>query len=89
DGVQRQIDPGDPLERNIYELKADEAARVPRVPATLEAALDALEADHAFLLAGDVFTPDLIERWVEIKRDEVRALQQRPTPYEFEQYFNG
>ena len=89
DGVQRQIDPGDPLERNIYELKADEAARVPRVPATLEAALDALEADHAFLLAGDVFTPDLIERWVEIKRDEVRALQQRPTPYEYEQYFNG
>ncbi len=89
DGVQRQIDPGDPLERNIYELKADEAARVPRVPATLEAALDALEADQAFLLAGDVFTPDLIERWVEIKRDEVRALQQRPTPYEFEQYFNG
>ncbi|MFA7248676.1 MAG: type I glutamate--ammonia ligase [Dehalococcoidia bacterium] len=89
DGVQRQIDPGDPLERNIYELKPEDAARVPRVPATLEAALDALEADRAFLLAGDVFTPDLLERWIAIKRDEVEALQQRPTPYEFEQYFNG
>ena len=89
DGVQRQIDPGDPLERNIYELSADEAARVPRVPATLEAALDALEADQTFLRAGEVFTPDLLERWVAIKREEVRALQQRPTPYEYEQYFNG
>ena len=89
DGVQRQIDPGDPLERNIYELRPEDAGRVPRAPATLEAALDALEADKAFLLAGDVFTPDLLDRWIEIKRDEVRALQQRPTPYEYELYFNG
>ena len=89
DGVQRQLDPGDPLERNIYELRAEDAARVPRVPATLEAALDALEADRAFLLAGDVFTADLLDRWVELKRDEVSALRQRPTPYEYEQYFNG
>ena len=89
DGVQRQIDPGDPLDRNIYELKPEELARVPRVPHTLEAALDALETDRAFLLQGDVFTPDLLERWMAFKRAEVAGLQTRPTPYEYELYFNG
>ncbi len=89
DGVQRRIEPGDPVDRNIYELRADEAARVPRVPATLEASLEALDADRAFLLAGDVFTPDLLDQWLSIKHDEVQALRQRPTPYEYEQYFNG
>ena len=89
DGVQKQIDPGDPLDRNIYELQAADAARVPRVPATLEAALDALEADRAFLLQGDVFTADVIDRWVAFKREEVLGLQTRPTPYEYERYFNG
>ncbi len=89
DGVQRQIDPGDPLDRNIYDLGPDELARVPHVPHTLEAALDALEADRAFLLQGDVFTADVIDRWVAFKREEVLGLQTRPTPYEYERYFNG
>jgi glutamine synthetase len=89
DGVQRQIDPGDPVDRNIYELGAEELARVPRVPRSLEAALDALETDRAFLLQGDVFTADLLDRWVAFKRDEAAALQTRPTPYEYELYFNG
>ena len=89
DGVQRQIDPGDPLDRNIYELQPEDLARVPHVPPTLEAALDALEADHAFLLRGDVFTVDVLDRWLAFKREEVRGLQTRPTPYEYELYFSG
>ena len=89
DGIRKQIDPGDPLDRNIYELKAEEAARVPRVPGSLEAALDALAQDQAFLFQGAVFTEDLVVRWIAMKREEVQAAALRPTPYEYELYFNG
>jgi len=58
------------------------------VPTSLEAVLDALEADHDYLLAGDVFTPDLISEWVQIKRGEIAAIQQRPHPYEFDLYYS-
>ena len=68
--------------------RADEHAEVDQVPATLGAVLDALEADHEFLLAGDVFTPDLIETWIEIKRAEIQAIAVRPHPHEFELYYD-
>jgi glutamine synthetase len=89
DGIQRQIDPGDPLDKNIYELSPEEAAGVPTVPGSLDAALDALEADHDYLLAGGVFTQDLLDTWLEIKREEAASVRLRPTPYEYELYFNG
>ena len=89
DGIQNQIDPGDPLDRNIYELPPEEAAAVPTVPGSLGEALDALEADHDFLMQGGVFTQDVLDMWLAIKRDEVAGYSLRPTPYEFELYFNN
>ena len=88
DGIQNQIDPGDPLDRNIYDLPAEEASGLPHVPPHLGAALDALEADHDFLLQGGVFTDDVIDTWLEFKRGEVSEQAQRPTPFEYEMYFN-
>jgi len=89
DGIQNQIDPGDPVDRNIYDLPAEEAAALPHVPESLEAALDALEADSDFLLAGDVFTQDVLDHYIAFKRTEIDELRQRPTPYEYEMYFSG
>jgi glutamine synthetase len=88
DGIQNQIDPGDPMDRNLYDLSAEEARTIPHVPASLGEALDALDADHDFLLAGGVFTQDVLDGWLEFKRNEVSEHTQRPTPYEFELYFN-
>jgi glutamine synthetase len=89
DGIQNKIDPGQPLDKDIYELGPEELKDVPSVPASLEKALDALEADHEFLLKGDVFTPDAIEVWLSYKRTrEVDAVRLRPHPYEFTLYFD-
>ena len=88
DGIQNQIDPGDPLDRNIYDLPAEEAMGLPQVPANLGEALDALEADHDYLLQGGVFTQDVIDTWLEFKQSEVSEQAQRPTPFEYEMYFN-
>ena len=88
DGIQNEIDPGDPVDRNIYDLATEDARALPHVPATLGDALDALEEDHDFLLAGGVFSEDVIEEWLTHKRAEVAEQAQRPTPYEFEMYFN-
>ena len=89
DGVQNKIDPGDPLDKDIYGLSPEELAEVPSLPSTLEHALDELEADHDFLLKGDVFTQDLIDKWIEYKREnEVSALALRPHPYEFTMYYD-
>ena len=89
DGVQNKLSPGDPLDKDIYELSPEELAEVPSTPASLEAALDALEADHSFLPKGDVFTPDVIETWIAYKRaKEVDAMRLRPHPYEFMLYFD-
>ena len=88
DGIQNEIDPGDPLDRNIYELSAEEAANVPTVPGSLSEALDALEGDQDFLKQGDVFTQDVIDTWLEFKRDDVAQLALRPTPWEYQTYFN-
>ena len=89
DGIKRKITPGDPMDRDIYHLDAAAAAKVKQVPGSLEEVLNALEADHAFLLEGSVFTKDLIETWVAYKREkEVDPVRLRPHPYEFHLYYD-
>ena len=88
DGIQGRIEPPAPIDKDLYELPPEEHAKVEQVPTSLEAVLDALEADHEYLLAGDVFTPDLISEWIQIKRGEIAAIQQRPHPYEFDLYYS-
>jgi glutamine synthetase len=89
DGIKNRIDPGDPMDVDIYELPPEELAKVPLTPGSLEEALDALEADHDFLLQGGVFSQDLIDSWISYKREnEVDALRLRPHPYEFAMYYD-
>jgi glutamine synthetase len=88
DGVLNKIDPGEPIDKNMYELTPKELAKVPQVPGSLGEALDYLEGDHAFLLKGDVFTSDFLEMWINNKRKEVDALRLRPHPYEFFLYYD-
>jgi glutamine synthetase len=89
DGVQNRVDPGQPIDKNLYDLPPAEAKEVKSTPGSLEQALDALEADHAFLLRGEVFTEDVIETWLSYKRDkEVDAIRLRPHPYEFHLYYD-
>jgi glutamine synthetase len=89
DGVKNKIDPGDPLDKNIYSLSPEELARVPSMPSSLDEALDCLQGDHRFLLEGGVFTQDSIENWIEYKKAaEVDAMRLRPHPHEFELYFD-
>ncbi|GAB3626829.1 glutamine synthetase [Pandoraea terrae] len=89
DGIENKIDPGDPLDRNIYELSPAEAEHIPQVPGSLEEALSALAMDHAFLKKGDVFTDDVIQTWLNYKRKrEVEPVKLRPHPWEFYLYFD-
>jgi glutamine synthetase len=89
DGVENKIDPGPPLDKDIYELEAEELAKVPSMPGSLEDALSAIEKDHAFLLRGDVFTEGVLETFIEYKRKkEVDAIRLRPHPYEFALYYD-
>jgi glutamine synthetase len=90
DGVENQIDPGPPLDKNTYELTPAEAAAIRTVPGSLDEALSALEEDHEFLLRGDVFTKDVLDTWVQYKRTvEIDAMKLRPHPYEFHLYFDA
>jgi glutamine synthetase len=89
DGIQNKINPGEPLDKDIYDLEPEELEAVPKTPASLEEALIALRADHEFLLRGDVFTPDVIDTWIWYKTEnEVDALRLRPHPYEFALYYD-
>jgi glutamine synthetase len=89
DGIQNKLSPGEPLDKDIYDLPPEEAAEIPTAPASLSEALTSLERDHQFLLHGDVFTPDVIKTWIEYKREnEVDALRLRPHPYEFCLYYD-
>jgi glutamine synthetase len=89
DGIQNKIDPGDPADFDLYELEPEEAAKIRQVPSSLGESLEALEADHDFLLRGDVFTTDLIETWIDLKRkNEIDPLRLRPHPYEFYLYYD-
>ncbi len=87
DGIQNRIDPGDPVDENLYELPPNKAPK--QVPGSLTEVLDALERDHNFLLKGNVFTKDVIEVWIEFKRQEIDKIRLRPHPYEFYLYFDA
>jgi glutamine synthetase len=89
DGIQNRIEPPTPVDRDLYDLPVEELAKVPQVPGSLDEALLALEADHEYLLKGGVFTPDVIETWVDYKRaNEIDAVRLRPHPYEFYMYYD-
>jgi glutamine synthetase len=89
DGVLNKIDPGESLDKDIYDLSPEELKAVPSMPGTLDEALDALDADHDFLLKGDVFTEELLETYINYKRkNEAEAVRLRPHPYEFALYYD-
>jgi glutamine synthetase len=89
DGIENKIDPGEALDKDIYSLSPEELKEVPHVPRSLQGALDALRADHAFLLKGDVFTADLLDTWIQFKGEaEIDELRVRPTPTEFSLYYD-
>jgi glutamine synthetase len=89
DGIQNKIDPGDPIDKDLYDLEPEEAEKVKSTPGSLGEVLDALEEDHAWLLKGDVFTKDVIETWISYKREkELAQINLRPVPYEFFLYFD-
>jgi glutamine synthetase len=89
DGVRNKMEPAGPMDKDLYDLPPEELAKVPQVPGSLDEALDALEADHEFLLESDVFTADVIETWLAYKRErEVDAVRLRPHPWEFHLYYD-
>jgi glutamine synthetase len=89
DGIENKVDPGEPLDKDIYGLPPEELAEIPSAPGSLDEALDALQEDHEFLLKGDVFTKDVIEKWIEYKiENEVNEVKLRPHPHEFFLYFD-
>jgi len=89
DGIQNRTEPPDPVDKDLYDLPPEELAAVPQVPGSLEEALAALEADQDYLLAGGVFTPDLIETWTSFKRlKEIDEVRLRPHPWEFYLYYD-
>jgi len=90
DGIENKIDPGPPVERDLYEMHGAESAAIPTMPGSLDQALAALEADHAFLLKGGVFTEAVLTSWMDYKRNkEIDPMRLRPTPYEFFLYYDG
>ncbi len=89
DGIKNKINPGEPLDKDIYDLEPEELSKVAKTPDSLEEALDNLRRDHEFLLQGEVFTGDVIDTWIWYKREkEVDALRLRPHPFEFALYFD-
>ncbi len=90
DGIQNRIDPGEPMDKDLYELPPEELALIEQVPGSLGEVLDVLEADHEFLLKGDVFTPDVLETYIAYKREnEVDPVRMRPHPHEFTLYYDA
>jgi glutamine synthetase len=89
DGIQNKIDPGDPLDKDIYNLPPEELAEIPSAPGSLDEAIEALKADQEFLLKGDVFTQDAIDMWIEYKTEnEINDVKLRPHPHEFYLYYD-
>jgi len=88
DGIKNRIEPHEPIDKDLYELPAEEAKGIPQVPNSLLDSLEALDKDREFLTAGGVFTDELIDTWIEYKyENEILPMQQRPHPYEFELYY--
>jgi len=89
DGLENKIDPGEPLDKDIFELSPDEMRHVPSLPGSLEESLHALEADHAFLTKGGVFHEEFIRLWIDYKMSrEVNPMRMRPHPFEFNLYYD-
>jgi len=89
DGIQNKIDPGDPLDKDIYNLPPEELAEIPSAPGSLDEALEALKADQEFLMKGDVFTQDAIDMWIDYKTEnEINDIKLRPHPHEFYLYYD-
>jgi glutamine synthetase len=89
DGIQNKIHPGDAMDKNLYDLPPEELAQVPTVCGSLREALESLEADHAFLLKGDVFTKDQIDAYIDIKMADVARWEMTPSPVEFDMYYSA
>jgi len=90
DGIEGRTDPGQPLDRDIYEMTSAELQGTPKTPGSLDEALRSLERDHEFLMRGDVFTDDLVHTWIEYKRNnEVDPIRLRPHPFEFHLYYDN
>ena len=89
DGIKRGLKPGEPVDTDLFDLDEEQLSRIDHVPASLADAMDALEADHEFLLDGDVFTGDLIDEWISYKRAEATEIDLRPHPWEFVQSYDG
>jgi glutamine synthetase len=89
DGIKNKIDPGLPLDKNLDHMSKQELAEIHQLPTSLNKALNALEQDSTYLFSGGVFTEDLLENWIRMKRKEVDEIRIRPTPYEFEIYYNS
>ncbi len=89
DGIENKIDPGKPLDKDIFELSKEEMKSVPTMPGSLDEALKALDDDHKYLTKGGVFTQELIDLWIEYKtKNEVDPVRMRPHPYEFHLYYD-
>ena len=88
DGIQNKIHPGDPMDKNLYDLPPEELKDVPQVCGSLREAIGHLQADHAFLLKGDVFTRDQIESYIELKWEEVFNFEHTPHPIEYQMYYS-
>ena len=89
DGIKNKIEPHEPVDKDLYELPPEEAKSIPQAPTSLAAVIDRLEEDHEYLTAGGVFTEDLIETWIALKREnEIEPVQIRPHPYEFSLYYD-
>ncbi len=89
DAIENKIDPGQPLDKDIYDLEPEELKKVPSLPGSLDQSLSALEADHKFLLRGDVFSEDVIRLWIDYKmKNEVAPVRMRPHPLEFQLYYD-
>ncbi|HEU0168932.1 MAG TPA: hypothetical protein VFS62_14225, partial [Chloroflexota bacterium] len=88
DGIQNKIEPPTPIDKDLYELEPEDAAKVKSAPGSLAEVLDALDTDHSYLLKGDVFTRDLIESWIEFKHNQMVQMSLRPHPYEFFLYYD-
>jgi glutamine synthetase len=89
DGIENKINPGNPLDKDIYDLEPEELKQVPSLPGSLDESLRALEDDHKFLLKGDVFSEEFIDLWIEYKRkNEIDPVRMRPHPFEFQLYYD-
>ena len=88
DGIENKIHPGDAMDKNLYDLPAEELKDVPTVAGSLREALDALDADREFLKKGDVMTDDQIDAYIELKMEEVEKLEHTPAPVEFDMYYS-